>query len=162
MKYCSVFSLLLVLVGGVLSGVPGTTLADLDSYNQAVNPRSTIASGGQRRLVEPEDLVVRAATRQAVSTAQIREAIITGGSRRGWKIDDGDGPSTLIADLHVRTHYLSVTIDYNEERIRFRYRDSVNMKYDIDLDGSRLIHRKYMGWLNNLRSDIQSQLIRLR
>ncbi|MGL6259484.1 hypothetical protein [Vibrio sp. WXL210] len=75
-------------------------------------------------------------------------------SRRGWSVKDGEEANSLIADLHVRSHYVAVNITIHKDSYDINYHDSENMKYKPN----GTIHKKYNAWVRNLNSDIQKQL----
>ncbi|WP_264874403.1 hypothetical protein [Vibrio agarivorans] len=89
-----------------------------------------------------------------MSYEDARRLFSAAAAKRGWQIKDGEVDNSLIADLYVRSHYVSVDITLNQSTYDINYRDSENMKYKPD----GTIHKKYNGWVRNLNSDIQKQL----
>lgn len=92
---------------------------------------------------------------EPISTQQLIKKITKAGLVRGWQIEK-ESEDKLIAKIHVRTHYVAVNITLHKESYDITYNDSDNMKYNAD---KGTIHRKYNGWVANLNSDIQRELL---
>ena len=88
-----------------------------------------------------------------------RDAIARGMAVREWKIK-GEKSGEILAEVVVREkHTVAVTIDYDRDIVSFKYASSDNMNYEVASDGTRYIHKNYNAWVNNLRSDIEQQLM---
>ncbi|MEM1231043.1 MAG: hypothetical protein AAGI15_10935 [Pseudomonadota bacterium] len=84
---------------------------------------------------------------------QIKKAIIRAGAKRNWIIREST-PGSMEGILNVRKHMVKVAISYDRSSYSITYVDSVNMKYK-----GGLIHRKYNAWVQNLNTDIQTNLL---
>ena len=84
---------------------------------------------------------------------QIKKAIIRAGAKRNWIIRESK-PGSMEGILNVRKHMVKVAISYDRNTYSITYVDSVNMKYK-----GGLIHRKYNAWVQNLNTDIQTNLL---
>ena len=91
---------------------------------------------------------------------QIEKAIIRGGAARGWVISPA-GPGHLIGTLHLRSHIAVVDITFNTKTYSIKYKDSTNLNYTKGSDGAGYIHDAYNGWISNLESDINLELLRM-
>ena len=60
----------------------------------------------------------------------------------------------VAAVLNIRTHQLTVDINYTPSQFSVEYVDSVNLRYD-----GKKIHRQYVNWVNNLIRHIQAELV---
>lgn len=77
---------------------------------------------------------------------------------RGWVITDRQ-PGLLTAKVLVRgKHTLEVTIAYTSDSYDIDYKDSVNLNYHVDDDGTQYLHPNGISWMENIRSDIAKQL----
>lgn len=80
------------------------------------------------------------------SSTTLEQAIVTGGSRKGWamsRVQDG----LIKGTLFIRDHEVVVNIPYTEDSYSIRYADSVNMNYSAN---KKAIHKKYNQWVRNL------------
>ncbi len=84
-----------------------------------------------------------------------KKVFIQAGAKRGWVVKPAEEAGKLIADIWVRSHYVSVFITVHKDSYDITYRDSENMKYQPD----GTIHRKYNGWVKNFNGDIQKQML---
>lgn len=84
---------------------------------------------------------------------QIEKTIIVAALKRGWN-PKVVSPGLIEADLKVRDHSASVTIEYDENAYSITYKNSSNLNYK---DGK--IHRNYNKWIHNLSETIRKELI---
>ena len=59
--------------------------------------------------------------------------------------------------LYIRDHMAKVDITYTTEAFSITYADSDNLKYDAE---KNKIHRNYNSWVQNLRGDINNELLK--
>ncbi len=89
-----------------------------------------------------------------MSFDKAKSIITQAGMKRKWVVSE-ENKGVLIANIQVRSHFVSVEINVGKDSYDIVYRDSENMNYRSD----GTIHRKYNGWVRNLNSDIQKLLI---
>jgi hypothetical protein len=116
-------------------------------------------------LLLPSDADARTRTIQNVENAPIPagldmkaigDAIIDGCSTRNWQaslVEAGHMQCTL----YIRDHMAKVDIRYDTEAFSITYADSDNLKYDAE---KNKIHRNYNSWVQNLRGDINNELLK--
>ena len=90
-----------------------------------------------------------------LTAAQVRTAIVTGGTGLGWRIGDA-GPGMLEGTLTLREHIAVVEIPYSGSSYAIRYKRSTNLN---ERDGT--IHSNYNGWVQNLDRAIRTEIARL-
>lgn len=95
---------------------------------------------------------------QGVTLDQVEKAIIRGGAHRGWVLSPA-GPGHLIGTLHVRRHVLIVDITFDTKTYSIKYKDSTNLHYTKDPDGTEWIHHRPAGWIQLLRKDIGREML---
>ena len=78
----------------------------------------------------------------------VKRVITNSATARGWKLSEKN-ESTLRAQLFVRSHEVIIDIPYTGSSFGISYVESKNMKYD-----GKVIHKKYMSWIQRLRTDI--------
>lgn len=86
----------------------------------------------------------------------IGDAIIDGCSTRNWQaslVEAGHMQCTL----YIRSHMAKVDIRYDTETFSITYADSDNLKYNAE---KNKIHRNYNSWVQNLRGDINNELLK--
>lgn len=93
-----------------------------------------------------------------VSQAAAKDAVVNAMFGRGWTIVNEDDHSVL-AELHLRSHWALIQIEIDERNIRISYRDSQNLHYAVK-KGREIIHKNYIGWIDSLAGDIRVQLAR--
>jgi hypothetical protein len=100
------------------------------------------------------------ATMQDGFTLQdMREAIWGGCHDRGWIATDRDA-NTIEASITVRAkHTVVVSIPYTAATYSINYKDSVNMEYRPQSDGTFLINRSYNNWVKNLDQAIRANMV---
>ena len=112
-----------------------------------------------------------------LSQDQIRKAISVGAMTAGWSVDEVSDSQT-IATYRIRSHTVSVSIDYSADDYSIQYLSSAHMKvrcgevYDstepakVTNGGSpcpggappTFIHPKYQEWVDRLNRGIQAAL----
>ena len=108
----------------------------------------------QAPLVNPPPIVVS----PNVNAGDVPKAIKIALLRRGWTTTI-DKPGEIDATLHLREHSADIAITYDTRAIQIAYVNSTNLKYETKKDGERLIHKNYLGWIENLVVDIKANLI---
>ena len=87
---------------------------------------------------------------------EVQALIMQGCARRQWT-PEFEGDAVITCSILVRgRHYVKVEIPFSETDYSILYRDSEEMDYDEE---RQRIHRKYNGWVNNLRLMIDRQLL---
>lgn len=117
-----------------------------------------LSAEAQRRgseLVDPAPINIP----QGVSHADAREAIASALLNRGWTIAE-ESDRQIIADLYVRSHWAQIGIDIEDRSIKISYRDSDNLRHRVNRDGRTVIHRNYLSWVDNVVTDIRTNLAR--
>lgn len=110
-------------------------------------------------IINHDSIPVTTGSGRLPQAEQVRQAIQQAATGRGWSlVQHTDG--TLLATLNVRNkHQIVVEIGYSAERYSLKYRDSVNMQYEV-LGGEPSIHSKYNKWVQNLASAIRVELLK--
>ncbi|MEO1201097.1 MAG: SHOCT domain-containing protein [Pseudomonadota bacterium] len=86
--------------------------------------------------------------------AEVRALIMQGCTKREWK-PETESDSVLTCAILVRgRHYVKVEIPFSETAYSILYLDSEEMNYN---EAKQTIHRKYNGWVENLRMMIDWQ-----
>lgn len=85
----------------------------------------------------------------------IQAAIRNGGAVRHWKaISEQPGRMELRYIKGHNKHVITVNVDYNRAGFQVTYKDSVNLNYFINYEGTARIHPRAVGWMRNLSGDI--------
>lgn len=106
-------------------------------------------------LENPEPLPVPA----SLTAAEAKQVVTDSLFQRGWTIAEDKG-NTLVADLHVRDHWLQVDLSVTDQQVALSYRDSDNLNYG-ERRGTKVIHRSFGRWSDTLLSDIRTNMARL-
>ncbi|HVJ61667.1 MAG TPA: hypothetical protein VM555_03035 [Tahibacter sp.] len=106
----------------------------------------------QAPLVDPDPIAIPAKITDAQVAKSIRGALIN----RKWTVTD-EKPGEIKSTLMVRDHKVRIDITWDKRQIAIRYVDSENLKYEVE-NGKKLIHKNYLGWINNLVTDISANL----
>ena len=116
----------------------------------AVHARSSVP------IINHENLPTLSAVGKAVSSEQVKKAIVMAATAKGWTTTlDQNG--AIIATLIVKNkHTIVVTISYAEDKFSVLYRDSSNMNYR-----NGVIHPHYNSWVQTLVTAIRSELGRV-
>jgi hypothetical protein len=104
-------------------------------------------------LVDPPAVDVPAAISQKDAMTILRKTLIS----RDWVLIK-ESANEVDGKLNVRTHSITVRFTLGDQKIRFKYLDSVNMDYKLDRRGNPVIHRKYEGWMNNVVAALNREL----
>ena len=90
------------------------------------------------------------------SLEEVRTLIMKGCAEREWK-PEYEGESVITCSILVRgRHFVKVEIPFSESDYSILYLDSEEMDYNAK---KQTIHRKYNGWVNNLRLMIDRQFL---
>lgn len=109
--------------------------------------------GGQ--IYNIQDAPITTATGKGVTLDQVTKAIIEAGTERKWSMAVVK-PGLIVATLNVRSHQAVVDIAYNTKSYSITYKDSTNLKYDVE---RKTIHENYRGWIQYLDNAIKSRLV---
>ena len=106
----------------------------------------------QAPLVDPDPIAIPAKITDAQVAKSIRGALVN----RKWTVTD-ERPGEIKSTLSLRDHKVRIDITWDKRQIHIKYVDSENLKYEVE-NGKRLIHKNYLGWINNLVTDISANL----
>lgn len=110
-------------------------------------------------LVNYENIAIVTGSHKVAEIDQIKQAIRLGAAVKGWKVEESaDG--SLTATIVVRKHTVVVKIDYEVSKYSIHYKDSAVMKYEVN-NGQAIIHPFYNVWVENLKNDINIELLKL-
>ncbi len=113
-------------------------------------------------MYSPSDIAFAAPPATVVKVLTMddyKNAIIRGGSKRGWTFQDA-GPGHLVGDVAVRNkHFATVDIHFDTESISISYKSSRNLNYNA---GRNEIHPNYNAWVEHLLTDIQDEITRMK
>ena len=111
-------------------------------------------------LVNYDNVAIVTGSKNAPQLDKVKQAIRVGAAVKGWTIEDAaDG--TLTATIVVRDkHKVVVKIDYDASKYSIHYKDSAVMKYEVN-NGQAVIHPFYNVWVENLKNDINIELLKL-
>jgi type IV pilus biogenesis protein CpaD/CtpE len=118
----------------------------------AIAATMTITACTSVPIMNVDQAPVTTVTNRALTTAQVRSAIVQAGTSLGWQMRD-EAPGMLVGTLQLRTHSAVVAIPYSTTSYSIQYRSSTN----LDASGG-MIHRNYNGWIQNLTRAINAQL----
>jgi len=104
-------------------------------------------------LTDPEPIAIPA----GMSAQQVVKAIKAGLVGRTWEVTE-EQPGRILSQLHLRSHVAKIELTYDDTAITIRYLDSVDLMYE-EKKGQRYIHRNYLNWIANLRTDISRNLV---
>lgn len=104
-------------------------------------------------LVDPPPVDVPAALSKKEAMSILRKTLIS----RDWLLSEKSADE-VEGRLNVRTHSITVRFSHSDQKIQFKYLDSVNMDYKIDRRGNPVIHRKYAGWMSNVVTALNREL----
>ncbi len=91
-----------------------------------------------------------------LSQTQVRNAIITSLTGRGWTIDHS-GNGNILSTLNLRGHSATIRVNYDRSTVTITYVSSSDLEYRLK-DGKPYIHRNYNGWIGYLQQDIRRNL----
>lgn len=98
------------------------------------------------------DAAVPSLSGKALSSDEVRKAIMRAGSTLGWQMNAG-APGKITGTLNVRKHTAVVEIPYSSRSYSINYKSSVNLNEE---EGQ--IHNNYNGWVKNLARSIDANL----
>lgn len=107
----------------------------------------------QSPLVDPAPIAVPARTTPEQVVKAIKAALL----HREWTVT-AENPGAIDATLRLRDHVARIAVAYDAGQIQIKYVDSSNLKYEMK-NGTRYIHTNYLGWIQNVVADLQSNLI---
>jgi len=117
-----------------------------------------LASCRTSPLTNLQTISVASGTGKTLTMEQVKLAIIRGGADRNWSMAPA-GPGHMIGTLSIRAHVAIVDIKYDAEKYSITYKDSTNLKYSKNSDGTEYIHSNYIGWINFLKKSINRELL---
>ncbi len=103
-------------------------------------------------LIDPEPIAVPEKLVEIQISSDIKRALVT----RGWVVGE-ESPGQINATLNLRSHVARIAIYHDLKQVRIVYVSSENLNYR-EKDGTRVIHRNYLSWINNLAGDISKNL----
>ncbi|MDJ0786022.1 MAG: hypothetical protein QNK05_04400 [Myxococcota bacterium] len=92
---------------------------------------------------------------------ETRAAVFDGIYRRDWVVEE-ERPLSVLARLELRTHTAKAWIDYDADRVSFRYGGSKNLGCKPQGDGCSEIHGNYNRWVRNLGISIGASIAKTR
>ena len=104
-------------------------------------------------LTDPEPLPVPA----GLKAEQVAKAIKAALAGRAWVVTS-EAPGHIVSTLNVREHMAKIDIVYDAQTITIKYLDSGELMY-AEKKGQRVIHRNYLNWIQNLRNDMNRNLV---
>jgi hypothetical protein len=113
----------------------------------------------QKPIMEFENQTWVRADGKTLPMEQVKTAMLMGIQDKGWNIEEWtDGSVT--AKIVVRgKHTVIVSITYSTDQFNLYYKDSDNMLYKEKEDGTKVIHKNYNRWAEQLVSAIRNRLI---
>jgi hypothetical protein len=113
----------------------------------------------QRPIMEFENQTWVRADGKTLSLEQVKTAVLLGLQDKGWNVEKWED-EILIAKIVVRgKHTVSISIVYSTDNFSLNYKDSDNMMYKENEDGTKVIHKNYNRWAEQLVSAIRNRLI---
>jgi len=112
-------------------------------------------------LQQPERVLLAAPTGQALSQAQVRQAIVQGGAQHGWTVAADTANTVQLRFAKEGKHVVVVDVTYDAGGFQIRYVSSVDMKYEQRGDVA-VIHPFYNRWIDNLSRSITAQAAGLK
>ena len=121
----------------------------------------TAAARSPVPVVDHDSIAVVTGSGKPISATEVGDAIARGaaGGRRSWVVARSS-PSRMRATYSVRTHAISVDIEYTEQAYSIHYAGSDNMKFSME-NGVKLIHPFYNNWVQELMRSISAELSKL-
>jgi len=121
----------------------------------------TAAARSPVPVVDHDSIAVVTGSGKPISATEVGDAIARGaaGGRRSGVVARSS-PSRMRATYSVRTHAISVDIEYTEQAYSIHYAGSDNMKFSME-NGVKLIHPFYNNWVQELMRSISAELSKL-
>jgi len=104
-------------------------------------------------LADPAAIAVPATLEAGRAEDAIKRALV----KRQWVVNS-DEPGKLLATYARREFSVQIAIEYDRKHVQIRYVSSTGLKYEVEKNGERLIHKNYMAWVQNLVTDISGNL----
>lgn len=112
-----------------------------------------MAAARSDKLEAPQRYLFVTTAGQAKTADELRGAIATAGSFRGWQVVE-DAPGRLTMKNVIRgKHTVVVAVVYDTGGFQIEYVSSENLNYE-ERKGQAFIHPKYHQWIANLAQDI--------
>jgi hypothetical protein len=116
-----------------------------------------LAVARSEKLEPPQRFLFVAPAGQAKTLDDIRGAIATAGSFRGWQVID-QAPGRLTMKNVIRgKHTVVVAVVFDTEGFQIDYVSSENLNYE-ERKGQAYVHPKYLQWTANLAQDINVRM----
>lgn len=111
-------------------------------------------------VVNYDNVAVTTGSGIQATAEQVRQAIIKGGTSKGWTFTQtADGK--LLANLIVRNkHTVEANITHAADKYSVTYQSSINMNFEMK-DGQPVIHPHYNKWVQNLLTEVNRELAKL-
>lgn len=87
---------------------------------------------------------------QTLTQEQAENAIVAALKYKRWRVTDVT-KDKVFAEIHVRSHFAKIEIDYTTTTFSIRYVDSNNLDYKST---PPKIHRNYNKWISLLENEI--------
>lgn len=113
---------------------------------------ATLAACTIAPIMNVDKAAATSASGKALTSDQVRAAIVRAGASLGWQMKD-EAPGMLLGTLQLRTHTAVVEIPYSPSSYSIQYKSSVNLQ-----EQGGQIHKNYNGWIQNLTRAINAQL----
>ena len=117
-----------------------------------------VSLGGCARtapILKLEQVPVTTVDGKSLTTAQVRQAIVAGGTSLGWRVVE-TAPGKLEGTLALRDHTAVVDIPYTAKSYSILYKRSEKLN-----EANGTIHSNYNGWVQNLDRAIRTEIARL-
>ena len=103
-------------------------------------------------LTDPQPIAVPAGLKIEQVSKAIKAALVG----RAWAITSEE-PGRIVSTLNVREHMAKIDVVYDVKTITIKYLDSGELMY-AEKKGTRVIHRNYLNWIQNLVTDMNRNL----
>ena len=107
----------------------------------------------QAPLVDPAPINVPSKLGVAEVEKAVKQALI----KREWMVIS-DEPGKIVASYDRREFTSRIGITYDAKQVQISYITSTGLKYEVEKNGQKLIHKNYMAWIQNLVTDISNYL----
>lgn len=103
-------------------------------------------------LVEPDPVTISC----SLPAETMQDAIRRGGAMRHWMVvSQTPGNTELRYVKGNNKHVITVNVSYTTTTFAVSYKDSSGLNYAVQDDGTRRIHPRPVGWMQNLSNDIR-------
>jgi hypothetical protein len=103
-------------------------------------------------LTDPEPIAVPA----GLKLEQVGKAVKAALLGRAWAVTQ-ENPGHIVSTINVREHMAKIDIVYDLQTVKIKYLDSGELMY-AEKKGTRMIHRNYLNWIQNLVNDMNRNL----